>query len=225
MKTKYGLSVVNTLNINEILRQRSIFKWPRIGESQNLNDYLASEDGLHDEHFRKFMPKDEVISFRNPLGKFFRGIRRETADGVVVFSIIPGPGELIPICAEFKHGIEEISINLPGGGNHNNEKHSNLAKEEFEQETGMVLDKVIELSPLGISSDARVNKSRTFYFLGVVNDPPVVHGKKLDEDEFLEPLLIPLAEWLKLIKTNKVIDGQSIICTYLALAKLGRIKV
>lgn len=223
MQTKYGLPLVNASNIDEVLKQKSIFKWPRIGDSLNLNDYLASEDGLRDERFRKFIPRDEVLFFRDPLGKVFKGIRRETADGVVVFSIIPGG--LIPICAEFKHGIEEVSINLPGGGNHNNEKHSYLAKEEFEQETGIVLDKVIELSPLGISSDARIHKNRTFYFLGIPSAPIVLKDQKLDEDEILESFLIPLEEWLKLIETNRVVDGQSIICTYLALAKLGFMRV
>lgn len=223
MKTKYGLSIVNARNVNEILRQKSVVKWPKIGEPINLNDYLGSEEGLHDECFRKFVPKDEVVSFRNPFCKIFRGVRRETADGVVVFSIIPG--EFVPICAEFKHGIEEISINLPGGGNHHNEKHFHVAKKEFEQETGIVLSEVVELSPLGISSDARIHKNRTFYFLGIPSTPIVVKDQKLDEDEILEPLLIPLEEWLKLIEMNKVIDGQSVICTYLALARLGHIKV
>lgn len=223
MQTKHGLPVVNACNIDKVLKQKLIFKWPRIGELQNLNDYLASEEGSHDEHLRKFIPRDEVVSFRNPLGTVFRGIRRETADGVVVFSIMPGG--LIPICAEFKHGIEEISINLPGGGNHHNEKHSHIAKKEFEQETGIVLNDVVELSPLGISSDARIHKNRTFYFFGITDDPPVIRNKKLDKDEFLEPLLIPLEEWLKLIEKNQVIDGQSIICTHLALIKLGYVKI
>lgn len=223
LQTKHGLSVVNACNIDEILRQKSIFKWPRIKQSQNLNDYLASEEGLRDERLRKFIPKDEVVSFRNPLGEIFRGIRRETVDGVVVFSIIPG--EIVPICAEFKHGIEEISINLPGGGNHHNEEHSHIAKEEFEQETGIVLSNIVELSPLGISSDARIHKNRTFYFLGTPSTPLIIKDRKLDKEEILEPLLIPLKEWLKLIEMNKVIDGQSVVCTYLALAKLGYIKI
>lgn len=223
MQTKYGLSVVNALNIDEVLRQKKILRWPKIGGPIKLSDYLESEDGAHDEGLRKFTPRDEVVFFRNPSGSIFKGIWRETADGVVVFSIIPGG--LIPICAEFKHGIEDVSINLPGGGNHGNEKCSHVAKEEFEQETGMVLNEIVELSPLGISIDARINKNRTFYFLGIVDDPPVTKGQKLDEDEIVEPLLIPLTEWLKLIEMNRVVDGQSIICTYLALAKLGHIKV
>lgn len=223
MQTKHGLPVASASNIDDVLRQRSIFKWSKIGKPQNLSDYLASEEGLHDKFLRKFIPRDEVVSFKNPLGAVFRGIRRESSDGVVVFSIIPG--ELVPICAEFKHGVEEISINLPGGGNCQNEEHSRVAKEEFEQETGIALGDIVGLSPSGISSDARIHKSRTFYFLGIPSAPLIVKGQRLDENEILEPLLIPLAEWLKLIEMNKVIDGQSIICTYLALVKLGYIKV
>lgn len=223
IERKFGLPVVNSENINAVLEQIGITKWEMVEEPQDLNSYLKYRSISEINRLLRFIPVDEVASFKQPDGQIFRGVRRTITDGVVTFTILPG--NLVAICAEFKHGIEEVSVNLPGGGNHHNEKHSHVAKEEFEQETGIVLREVVGLSPLGISSDARIHKSRTFYFLGVVDDPPVVQVKKLDENEILEPLLIPLKEWLKLIEINKVIDGQSVICTYLALAKMGYVKV
>lgn len=223
MRTEYGLPVVNAHDVNDFLADRFMSRWPRIREPQKLQEYLASEDGSRDERLRKFIPRDEVVSFRDSRGQVFKGIRRETSDGVVVFSELPG--KLIPVCAEFKHGIEEISINLPGGGNHHREENFRVAIEEFQQETGIVLENVVNLTPLGISNDARIHKNRTFYFLGFPIFPVVVKEKKLDEDEILEPFLMPLPEWVNLIDMNKVIDGQSVICTYLALSRLGYLRV
>jgi len=223
IKYEHGFPVVNSKDIDEVLKQLNITKWNMAEMPKSLEDFIKRESVAEVDRLRKFIPRDEVVSFQKPDGQIFRGIRRNSADGVVTFALLPG--DLIPICAEFKHGISEISINLPGGGNHNNDELPHIAKEEFEQETGVVLEEIIELSPIGISSDARIHKNRTFYFLGKAKNPLVIKNTKLDEGEILEPLLISLKEWLMLIENNRVIDGQSIICTYLALAHLGFIRV
>jgi len=214
---KYGFPLVNSANIFAVLKSLKLKNWRQVGKPVILNDFLKNKKTILGRDFLKFVPRNEVVSFRSPEDDIFRGVRRTTADGVVVFTLLPG--NLVPICAEFKHGIGQISLNLPGGANFSGENPSIQAKKEFKQETGIILKKLINLSPAGISNDARACKDRVFYFLGKPVMPLKIADKDLDKNEFLEALLIPLAEWIKLISSNKVLDGQSIVATFLALKK------
>lgn len=186
----------------------------------SIDSYLKKND--FNPKILHFIPKSEVVVFSNPENRSFVGIRKRTADGVVIFTVLPG--NYIPVCAEFKHGIEEISINLPGGGNFSVKNPRIQAKKEFEQETGIILKNVTRLSPKGISNDARANANRVYYFMGNVSKPLRVMPKKLDKEEFLEAFLMSIDDWLKLIKSNGVIDGQSVIATFLALQQLRYFK-
>jgi len=217
--TKFGFPVVDAQNLDEFIQKSGLVPWQRIGEPQQLESYLK----IHVDsagQLLKHIPKFEVTTFLDPDDQPFAGIRYLRSDAVVVFVVLPG--DFVVVCAEFKHGIEEISINLPGGGNLN-QKPPVCAVEEVKEETGLVLSNVQDLSPLGISNDASQTPNRTHYFLAKVNREPVLTERNLDAQEFVLPFLMPIKEWLTLIKNNRIIDGQSVICTFLALSKLNRI--
>ena len=210
---KFGLPIVDINELAGFLKEKKLKKWRRISGPTLIDSYLKKEE--LNLNILRFVPQIEVVTFSNPENHPFVGVRNRTADGVVVFTILPG--NYIPVCAEFKHGAEEVSINLPGGGNFSGKNPHIQAKKEFEQETGIILKNVTGLSSKGISNDARANANRAYYFIGNVSNPLRVIPRKLDKGEFLETFLISIEDWLKLIGNNGVIDGQSVIATFLAL--------
>lgn len=217
MKIKYGLPVVSRSNIFSVLDDLGLKIWQPVGEPVPLEQY--KQGGLTEAQRKELMysPRIEVVTFLTPHGNSWRGFRTIGKHGTVVFCLLPG--NLIPICAEFRHGCEVISLNLPGG-NYTTEKPEECAKREFEEETGIYLEKLVALTTNGVPLDARRTNMKNFSFLGIPTNPITVKEQVLDKNEFLQCLLIPLDDWLQLIEENLTQDGYSIVTTFLALRKL-----
>lgn len=229
MKTAFGFPVVNADNIFSTLEKLGIRKWPRLEPPMSLEEYRRR--GLnHDQkkEILKFTPSIEVVRFRDPLSEEFVGFRPKWnfGSGTHVFALLPN--DLIPISAEFRHGAEVISLILPGGVAEPNETSLGLcAKREFEEETGILLDSVEPLS-LGknncIPLSSRQFGQRSCGFLGTLPSVLKILEPKLDKQEFLKIVLIPVEEWLKLIEHGRVEEASPIFSTYMALRKLGRLE-
>lgn len=214
------LTVVTAENIFGTLKNLGVKPWEKIGTPMGIEEYLKKDLSEEEKKILRFAPKIEVASFKDPNGNDFRGFRSIGKHGAVVFALLPD--DLLPICAEFRHGTETISLNLPGG-TFDKEAPQEGAKREFEEETGIALGELIALSPEGTPIDARLTNRRNFSFLGIPRLPLVIKEPVLDRQEFTKTLLIPLADWLTLITENKVEDSYSTVSTFLALRKLKRI--
>lgn len=222
METKYGLPLVDANNIFDVLRELKVCKWQRIGEPERLDDYRRKNLGAKEkDDLRRFAPKIEVVTFKNPKEGTFVGFRFSDNDGTVIFTLLPG--ELIPVCAEFRHGCEVVSINLPGGSVNSGENLEASAKREFEGETGIILKNLVPLSQNGTSVFARAHTCRNFSFIGIPYEPITVRQQSFDESEFLTTVLISLEHWLTLIESREVADSYTIATTFLALRYLKRI--
>lgn len=217
---KYGLSVVSKKNIFSALDDLGLKVWRPIEKPVLLEQY--KQGGLSEAQRKDlgYAPKIEVATFRTPRGNQWRGFRTIGRHGTVIFCLLPD--NLIPICAEFRHGCEVISLNLPGGV-YTTENPEECAKREFEEETGILLKKLVALTTNGVPIDARRTNTRNFSFFGVPTNPIVVKDQILDKNEVLRCLLIPLDDWLQLIEEDLVQDGYSIVTTFLALRKLKMI--
>lgn len=230
MKTRYGFPVVNSRNIFRILASLGVKSWSLIENPVSLSDYskrLLNQEQI--EEIKKYSPEIEVLVLKDPRDKPFAGFRPvwKHGDGCGVFTILPG--DLIPISAEYRHGSESVSLGLPGGTMNIDDKgkwedREKCAKREFEEETGILLKKVIPLDAHGTPVSARQMKLASHSFLGVLPKSLVFKKQKLDKNEFLQVILIPLNEWIKLIRLGMVNEGSSIFATFLALLKLGRIE-
>ncbi len=221
MKTAFGLPVANADNIFDVFKSLGMVKWEKCGEPIPIQDYLKRELSEEEVKDLRYMPKIEVAHFLDPSGKVFRGFRSRGYNGVVVFTILPG--DLVPVCAEFRHGCEEIMLDLPGGLVESGEEDPAVrAKKEMEEESGIVLDHVIPLSSIGTVLFARQMNSRNFSFIGVPKEPIVVRKQDLDLSEYLKIVLAPLGEWLTLIDRERV-DSHSVVTTMMALRHLKRI--
>lgn len=217
MKMKYGLPVADADNIFEILRSVGIVKWDRAGDSIAVADYLKEDLAEEEKKNLKYAPHVKVANFNGPGGKLFRGFQWSGVhSGVRVFNLID---EFIPICGEFQHGCEEIVLDLPGGHIEDEEDYAACAKREFEEETGIGLEKVISLGSRGMLIVARRTNSRNFSFLGIAKNPVVLRNQCLDRNEHLRTVLVSLDDWLKLIE-REFVQSYSASTTFLALRKL-----
>lgn len=219
LKKKYGLPVVSKNNIFSVLDELGLKAWQSTKKPVPLEQYKQRYLSEAQRKELDYAPKIEVATFCTPHGDQWCGFRTIGRHGTVIFCLLPD--NLIPICAEFRHGCEVISINLPGGV-YTTENPEECAKREFEEETGIYLEKLVALTTNGVPLDARRSNTRNFSFFGVPTNPIVVKDQILDKNEFLQRLLIPLDDWLRLIEEDLVQDGYSIVTTFLALRKLNR---
>lgn len=217
---KYGLPLVSKKNIFETLDNLGLKPWRAIEQPLPLEKYRQKNLTKTQQKELEYAPKTEVATFLTPYGKPWRGFRTIGRHGTVVFCLLPN--KLIPICAEFRHGCEVISLNLPGGI-YTTENPKECAKREFEEETGICLNKLTALTARGVPVDARRSNIRNFSFIGTPTNPVLTKKQSLDRNEFLKCLLIPLDDWLQLIEDDLVQDGYSIVTTFLALRKLNKI--
>lgn len=217
LKTKYGLPVANADNVFEVLRSVGIVKWKRIGDPVAIADYLKMDLTEEENKDIKYLPQVEVAGFQSPNGELFKGFQFSGMSGVRVFTLID---EFIPVCGEFHHGCEEIILDLPGGHIESEEDYAVCAKREFEEEVGMILEKVIPLGSRGVFIHARRTKAKNFSFLGVTKDPMIFQKQYLDRNERLKVVLVSLDDWLKLIE-REFVQSYSVSTTLLALRRLG----
>ena len=220
LKIKYGLPVVSKDTIFFVLNDLGLKVWQPIKEPVPLEQYEQRSLTESQRKELEYAPKIEVTTFLTPQGNPWHGFRTVGRHGIVVFCLLPD--NLIPICAEFRHGCEVISLNLPGGI-YASENPEECAHREFEEEIGIYLEKLIALTPHGVPLDARRVNMRNFSFIGIPSNPIAVKDQILDKNEFLQRLFIPLDDWLYLIEEGLVQDGYSIITTFLALRKLKKI--
>lgn len=230
MKSKYGFPIVNAKNIFQVLKNYGIKKWLHVQPPMDLDDYLASNLTKEQlEEVRRFAPKREVVFLQNTKGGTFRGFRSVAKNWVTVFCLLPD--DLVILTAEFKHGSEVICIVPPCGVPERKESDlvdpmTACAKREFLEETGIELEEVIPLSNTeGNSVSPRQTTQRYFPYLGIPKMPMVWKEQRLDHNEFLKVILIPLKDWLTLIKNNMIIDECATTVTFRALQYLGRLEI
>lgn len=215
---KYGLPIADADNIFKVLKSVGVVKWEKVRDPMPAADYF--ENGLAGEMKEglRYAPQVQVIGFRSPGGSLFDGFQVLDFNGARVFTLIDG---FVPVCGEFQHGCEEVVLDLPGGHIEDGEDYTTCAKREFEDETGMVLKKVVSLSSRGMLISARRTTARNFSFLGELRKPMVCRDQRLDSNEHLGAVLISLDDWLKLIE-REFVQSYSASTTFLALRKLGR---
>lgn len=215
---KYGLPVVNAENIFEVLKSLGVDRWSRIGTPTAVADYLKGDLTKEEEKDLKYLPQVEVADFNAPGGTFFRGFRLSGIHGTRVFTLIDDG--FVPVCGEFQHGCEEVVLDLPGGHIEGDEDPVVCAKREFEEESGLILERVIPLGSRGMTINARRTKARNFSFIGVIREPLVFKSQNLDRSEHLKVVLVSLDDWLELIE-SEFVQSYSVATTFLALRRKG----
>jgi hypothetical protein len=227
METKYGFPVVID-NIFGAISDLGIKPWPEVKPKQDLKEYLAGDlDPVAREEADRFAPKAEVVFLKNPKGGTFLGYRSVGKNWVTVFSLLDQ--DLVPITVEFKHGSGDICLVPPSGvpsrkDFDGTDPMAACARREFLEETGIELEKLIPLSnPKGNAVSPRQSTQRYFPYLGIPKLPVIQTDQRLDKNEALKIILVPLGYWLQLISENQIVDECATTCTFRALQELGRL--
>lgn len=174
-----------------------------------------------------------VLSSRPALDDPWFRVRRDTVelpDGTVVddysvaerndFSLVAAvtPADELVLVRQWKQGIGEITLELPGGIVDEGDAHDAAARELLE-ETGYACDelRLVGGGPLDPSKET----TRAHLFAGT--GARRVAEQELDATEEIEVVLLPVGELRERIRAGEITAPTSVAGIYLALDALGRL--
>lgn len=224
----YGLPVATADNILDIVSELGVDPWPHTQPVMPLDNYrqldLTEEER---QELDRFAPKVEVLTLAHPGGSIYHGFRHVGRDWAGVFTLLPD--DFVPVVGGYLHSSDQVQVSLPAGGPTKNEKQladpwTACAKREFEDETGIYLDRVERLTASATVIAGGQSTMRYYPCLGYPRFPIEVRRQELDESEKLGVVLMPIEEWLRFFDQGNVEDC-SVTTTYLALRRLGLLNI
>lgn len=133
---------------------------------------------------------------------------------------------------QYRQVAGEILFELPGGASpakifcgasvkHSGQLPKEVALREVREETGgFAPGKIISLSPRPIWHDAPCFASVFYPFL-FINCTRTNKKARPDRIEYIEPVHIPLSEWIEMCLAGQIVEAKSVVVTALALRHLG----
>jgi 8-oxo-dGTP pyrophosphatase MutT (NUDIX family) len=118
---------------------------------------------------------------------------------------------------QYRHGIEEVSIETPGGVVDEGEDATTAIKRELKEETGYEFESVEFLGKVSPNPSTNNNYLHMFLMRGGVK----TSGQDLDDSEDVEVLTYTIEEVKDLLKENKIIQSLHVSCIVYALNRLG----
>lgn len=110
------------------------------------------------------------------------------------------PSEEVVLIRQYRHGIREVSLEIPGGLVEPDDTPLSAAKRELLEETGYRGETWIDLGFVHPNPAIQDNRCHTFLTLGATQAGP----QSLDEKEDIEVLLRPLAQIPGLIRAGEI---------------------
>lgn len=142
----------------------------------------------------------------------------EYPDWVNVFGITE-EGKVVMV-EQYRHGIGEVGIELPGGVAEKGETPEQAMRREMEEETGYQFDEYIYLGKICANPSTTNNWMHMF----LATDGKPTGKQKLDESEELEVKHFSIEEVMNLVKENKIAQSLHVNCITYALLHLGRLQ-
>lgn len=114
----------------------------------------------------------------------------------------------VVLAEQFRPGPEKVLLEMPGGGVHEGEDPQEAAIRELIEETGYTGD----IQFIGTSIDDAYNNMIRYNY--VFTNCQKTHEQALDESEFIEPVLMSLADFRAHLRSGEFTDVEA---GYLAL--------
>ena len=132
-------------------------------------------------------------------------------DWVNIIPVTPR-GEIVMV-KQYRHGIEDFSLELPGGMLDNSQEDPSIAAQrELVEETGYRVDTISYLGK--VSPNPAVQNNYSHFFLGT--NAQLVSAQSLDPGEDIEILVLPFNEVIDLVLNGQV-KHALILCAFLKL--------
>ncbi|MDR1930831.1 MAG: NUDIX hydrolase [Treponema sp.] len=151
------------------------------------------------EENRKDIFHSPVFSVRDTECRSPEGKKRvftiiDAPDWVITVPLIRTEGGLnFLMVRQWRHGSQELSLEFPGGVIEKGESPEAGAARELEEETAYRAGKLSRLGDM--SPNPAVMSNRVHYYLA--EDLSALGGQRLDEDEFVDAEIIPVAEVIR----------------------------
>lgn len=120
---------------------------------------------------------------------------------------------------QYRHGINTIEIELPGGVAEEGESMEEAVLREAMEETGYKFENIEHLGKVCANPSTTNNYMHMFLATGGEK----VAEQKLDDTEEVEVLLLTIDEVKALVKDNKMMQSLHVNCIFYALARLGEL--
>jgi 8-oxo-dGTP pyrophosphatase MutT (NUDIX family) len=118
-------------------------------------------------------------------------------------------GEVVLI-EQFRHGIQEIILEIPGGMIDAGESAETAARRELREETGFTADKFVLLGKS--RPNPAISDNWLYHYLAL--DAEKTHETTFDEHESVVSKIVPLDEIRKLISSEKITHTMVVAAFY-----------
>ena len=162
-------------------------------------------------------PKFRMDTCELPSGKEYKAFVLEFDAWANVVAITKN-NEVV-LVKQYRHGVQEILLELPGGVVDKGEDPLEGAKRELMEETGYSAGNIIEVGRL--YPNPAIQHNTLYCYLAT--DVELTVEQHLDDAEEIEVQLVPLDELIKMAAQGKFLHALNVAVLFRALAYLKRI--
>ncbi len=162
-------------------------------------------------------PKFRMDSCELPSGKPYKAYVFEFDSWANVVALTKN-NEVV-LVKQYRHGVQEVLLELPGGVVDDGENPLEGAKRELMEETGYSAGNIIEVGR--IFPNPAIQQNTLYCYLAT--DVELTGEQHLDDAEEIEVHLVPLDELIEMVRQGKFLHALNVAVLFQALAQLKRI--